>query len=70
MSNFKRRIDHLHHLASSLESVDIGLLFQPEAYITATQQAVAQRTRLSLEQLKMSFEPVTSGDADAFVLTG
>ncbi len=70
MADFKARLDHLHELASSLESVDIGLLFQPEAYITATQQAVAHGNKWSLEQLKMSFGPVTSGDAEAFVLNG
>jgi dynein heavy chain 1 len=73
VSDLGTRLEHLQHLAidpAAMSTVNIGLLFQPEAYITATQQAVAQRNRWSLEQLQMSFGPVTSGDADAFVLEG
>ena len=33
--------------------VNLGLMFNPEAYITATRQSVAQANKWSLEELKL-----------------
>ncbi|TPX66226.1 hypothetical protein CcCBS67573_g07903 [Chytriomyces confervae] len=49
-------------------SVWIGGLFGPEAFVTATMQAVAQREKWSLEELKLSV--IIGDDADGFDLTG
>ncbi|KAI8619674.1 dynein heavy chain [Chytriomyces sp. MP71] len=46
----------------------IGGLFGPEAYVTATMQAVAQREKWSLEELKLVVS--IEGDADGFDLKG
>ncbi|CAG8490206.1 1623_t:CDS:10, partial [Scutellospora calospora] len=48
----------------------IGGLFMPEAFITATRQAVAQKHKWSLEQLILEISLNKSGDPDSFALTG
>ncbi|CAG8688217.1 20626_t:CDS:10 [Cetraspora pellucida] len=45
-------------------------LFMPEAFITATRQAVAQKHKWSLEELVLEIALNKSGDPDSFVLTG
>lgn len=52
-------------------SVTLGLLFTPGAYLTATRQAVAHRTRVSLEKLKLDLRVNDGGEADnGFSLEG
>lgn len=51
-------------------SVTLGLLFAPGAYLTATRQAVAHRTRVSLENLKLELA-INSGSVEGgFLLQG
>ena len=42
----------------------------PEAYVTATRQAVAQSHKWSLEELRLEIDLNKSGDKDSFVVTG
>ena len=51
--------------------VQLGLLFAPGAYLTATRQAVAHKTRVSLENLKLELRVNDGGKAEeGFVLLG
>lgn len=74
ISNFARRLDQLHRMAS-LESLNniaiwLGGLFFPEAYITATRQAVAHRKRWSLETLHLKLDIERVNDPGAFIVDG
>ncbi|KAK0531052.1 dynein heavy chain [Tilletia horrida] len=52
-------------------SVTLGLLFAPGAYLTATRQAVAHRTRTSLENLRLELRVNDGGRAEGgFALQG
>ncbi|KAL9938803.1 hypothetical protein V8E36_002522 [Tilletia maclaganii] len=52
-------------------SVTLGLLFAPGAYLTATRQAVAHRTRTSLENLRLELQVNDGGGAEGgFALQG
>ena len=52
-------------------SVQLGLLFSPGAYMTATRQAVAHRASVSLEHLQLGLTiNQRPSDADGFALTG
>jgi dynein heavy chain 1 len=42
----------------------------PEAYVTATRQAVAQSHKWSLEELRLEIDLDKSGDEDSFMITG
>lgn len=42
----------------------------PEAFITATRQAVAQKHQWSLEELRLEVDINKHGDADAFAVSG
>lgn len=53
------------------ESIWLGGLFAPEAYITATRQTVAQSNQWSLEELRMHIEVGTTDDRpDTFRIKG
>ncbi len=72
--DFGSRLAQLDRI-SQLESfvgveVWLGGLFFPEAYVTATRQAVAQRNRWSLETLSLRLDLQASGDPSAFVVEG
>ena len=52
-------------------AVTLGLLFTPGAYLTATRQAVARRTRVSLENLRLDLRVNDDGQASGgFSLQG
>lgn len=72
--NFARRLEQLDRVASldSLNHVEVWLggLFYPEAYITATRQAVAHRKRWSLETLDMRLDIERVNDPGAFIVDG
>lgn len=52
-------------------SVILGYLFAPAAYLTATRQAVAHRTKASLDELHLELKVNESGVAqDGFMLEG
>lgn len=48
----------------------LGGLFFPEAYVTATRQAVAQRNSWSLETLYLNLDIDQADDNSAFVVEG
>ncbi|PWN87523.1 putative cytoplasmic dynein heavy chain 2 [Acaromyces ingoldii] len=57
ISDLAQRLAQLQAITTEtrfeLFAVTLGLLFSPGAYLTATRQAVAHRTRVSLENLKL-----------------
>ncbi|KNE70419.1 hypothetical protein AMAG_14553, partial [Allomyces macrogynus ATCC 38327] len=71
--DFTKRLAQLNQLAalSSYDGVPIWLggLFMPEAFITATRQAFAQRNGWSLEELHLDLD-LTGTATDGFQLTG
>jgi dynein heavy chain 1 len=48
----------------------LGGLFFPEAYVTATRQAVAHRKRWSLETLNLRMDVERVNDPEAFIVDG
>nr|CAG8506850.1 6173_t:CDS:10 [Entrophospora candida] len=74
IADFKSRLQQLEEITkesdyASLE-VWLGGLFMPEAYITATRQAVAQKHKWSLEELRLEFDLNTAGSPDSFTVSG
>lgn len=69
-----RRLAQLDNLASldTLSNIEIWLggLFFPEAYITATRQAVAHRKKWSLETLHLRLDIERMNDPEAFIVDG
>ena len=67
-----RRLQQLDRIASldSLAHVEVWLggLFYPEAYITATRQAVAHRKKWSLETLDLRLDIEDVSDPSAFII--
>lgn len=74
VSDFARRLAQLTHIASlgNLNNVEVwlGRLFFPEAYITATRQAVAHRKKWSLETLHLQLDIERVNDPNAFIVDG
>lgn len=72
--NFARRLAQLNEIAGmdNLTNVEVWLggLFFPEAYITATRQAVAHRKRWSLETLNLRLDIEKVNDPSAFIVDG
>ncbi|GJN87844.1 hypothetical protein Rhopal_000799-T1 [Rhodotorula paludigena] len=50
--------------------VALGLLFHPHGFITASRQAVAHRTKSSLEELSLEVELEQTGGENAFTIEG
>lgn len=72
--NFSRRLAQLDHI-SGLENLNnievwLGGLFYPEAYVTATRQAVAHRKKWSLETLHLQLDLEKVNDPEAFIIDG
>ena len=69
-----RRLAQLDNLSETdnLADVDVWLggLFFPEAYITATRQAVAHRKKWSLETLHLRLDIERVNDPNAFIIDG
>jgi dynein heavy chain 1, cytosolic len=69
-----RRLAQLNDVAGldNLTNVEVWLggLFFPEAYITATRQAVAHRKKWSLETLNMRLDIEKVNDPSAFIVEG
>jgi dynein heavy chain 1 len=69
-----RRLVQLDHIASldNINNVEVWLggLFFPEAYITATRQAVAHRKKWSLETLHLRLDIERVNDPNSFVVDG
>lgn len=63
-----QRISQLH----SFDDVEVWLggLFFPEAYVTATRQAVAHRNEWSLETLHLRVDIEQTGDPGGFIIQG
>jgi dynein heavy chain 1, cytosolic len=72
--NFSQRLAQLEKVAQlgsfSGLTVWLGGLFFPEAYITATRQAVAHRMSWSLETLDLRLDVEQEGDPTAFAVEG
>ena len=73
--DFTRRLKQLGEIAQQdgdLANVEVWLggLFFPEAYITATRQAVAHRKKWSLETLHMRLDIERVNDPNAFIVDG
>jgi dynein heavy chain 1 len=72
--DFARRLAQLDNLSEmdNLANVDVWLggLFFPEAYITATRQAVAHRKKWSLETLHLRLDIERVNDPNAFIIDG
>ena len=60
VNDFVKRVEQLKKLSASKDFGQSGLwyggLLFPEAYLTATRQAVAQKNNYSLEELHLKFE--------------
>ncbi|KAF8665172.1 hypothetical protein AX16_000636 [Volvariella volvacea WC 439] len=74
ISNFALRLQQLDKIATldSLHNLEVWLggLFFPEAYVTATRQAVAHRKKWSLETLSLRLDIERVNDPGAFVVDG
>ncbi|KAJ7071380.1 dynein heavy chain protein 1 [Mycena amicta] len=74
IADFARRLAQLDHIASldnhNNVEVWLGGLFFPEAYITATRQAVAHRKKWSLETLHLRLDIERVNDPGAFIIDG
>lgn len=72
--DFARRLAQLDSLSETdnLANIDVWLggLFFPEAYITATRQAVAHRKKWSLETLHLRLDIERMNDPNAFIIDG
>ena len=72
--NLGRRLAQLEQIAQreSLNDVEVWLggLFYPEAYVTATRQAVAHRKKWSLETLDLRLDLEQIQDPEAFIVDG
>jgi dynein heavy chain 1 len=65
------QLDKINNL-NSLHNVEVWLggLFFPEAYVTATRQAVAHRKKWSLETLYLELDIEQIQDPNAFIIEG
>ncbi|KAJ3973292.1 dynein heavy chain protein 1 [Lentinula raphanica] len=74
VANFAKRLTQLDSIAGvdNLNNVEVWLggLFYPEAYITATRQAVAHRKKWSLETLNLILDIERVNDPGAFIIDG
>jgi len=72
--DFARRLAQLDNLTEMDNVADVevwlGGLFFPEAYITATRQAVAHRKKWSLETLHLRLDIERVNDPTAFIIDG
>lgn len=66
------QLDGITAVQQNLSNVEVWLggLFFPEAYITATRQAVAHRKRWSLETLHLRLDIGQMNDPSAFIVDG
>jgi len=66
------QLDGITSVQQNLSNVEVWLggLFFPEAYITATRQAVAHRKRWSLETLHLRLDIGQMNDPGAFIVDG
>ena len=75
VSNLALRLAQLERISQcktfAETSVWLGGLFFPEAYVTATRQAAAQKNGWSLEQLELCVRPgIDEAGAGAFLVDG
>ncbi|GAA6000808.1 hypothetical protein JCM10207_004669 [Rhodosporidiobolus poonsookiae] len=74
IADLARRIAQLAAVAQSSDlgavPVALGLLFQPQGFITASRQAVAHATQSSLEELSLQVNLEETGGASAFTVEG
>jgi len=72
--NLSRRLTQLEKISQLNSFADtevwLGGLFYPEAYVTATRQAVAHRKKWSLETLDLRLDVEQIQDPEAFIVDG
>jgi len=72
--NFARRLAQLDHISGldNLNNIEVWLggLFYPEAYVTATRQAIAHRKKWSLETLHLQLDLEKVNDPEGFIIDG
>ncbi|GAA5850789.1 hypothetical protein JCM8547_009091 [Rhodosporidiobolus lusitaniae] len=72
--DFSKRVQQLSRVVESGElgkvPAELGLLFHPHGYITASRQSVAQRTGSSLEELGLEVRVEDVGGEGAFTVEG
>ncbi|GAA5974101.1 hypothetical protein JCM11641_003434 [Rhodosporidiobolus odoratus] len=74
IADLSKRIQQLRTIVESGslgdQSVALGLLFQPQGYVTASRQAVAHATQSSLEELSLQVNLEETGGEGAFTVEG
>ena len=74
IANLSRRLEQLDRITAcaSLKEAEVWLggLFFPEAFITATRQAIAHQKKWSLETLDLWLDIERVNDPNAFVVDG
>ncbi|GAA6009794.1 hypothetical protein JCM11491_000816 [Sporobolomyces phaffii] len=74
IADFSKRVAQLESVVQANDlaqaPVSLGLLFQPQGYITASRQATAHATGSSLEQLSLQVELEQTGSAHSFAIEG
>lgn len=72
--NLARRLQQLDRIATVDNSQEVqvwmGGLFFPDAYVTATRQAVAHKKKWSLETLDLRLDIERVNDPSAFIVDG
>lgn len=73
ISDLSRRLSQLQTILQEGEDmgrkgVNLGLLFNPNAFVTATRQAVAHSKQVSLETLHLQVDLEKVGGLDAFII--
>lgn len=73
MTDLKDRLGQMEMIAADAansQPVWLGGLFRPQAYITATRQAVAHANGWSLEQLVLTLDIEEKASAESFAIHG
>lgn len=76
IADLSKRVAQLETIVDAAEGdlartpVSLGLLFQPQGFITASRQATAHATGKSLEQLSLRVELEKTGSSNSFTIEG
>ncbi|GAA5901689.1 dynein heavy chain [Sporobolomyces salmoneus] len=74
IADFSKRVAQLESVVKvedlARAPVSLGLLFQPQGYITASRQATAHATGTSLEQLSLQVALEETGSVNSFTIEG
>jgi dynein heavy chain 1 len=74
VSDFAQRLSQIELVAKEARyermGITLGLLFTPAAYLTATRQYVAHRTKVSLDNLQLELRLNDANAEGGFLLEG